>query len=82
MDILVNKSNANGEEIIEPTRVAYTLSNYYEEILIDEYQDSNYVQETLLNSISKEKFGNPNGFVSAHDCRVSGFVVTLKAAAA
>lgn len=63
LDILVNKSNVNGEEIIEPTRVAYTLSNYYEEILIDEYQDSNYVQETLLNSISKEKFGNPNVFM-------------------
>ena len=31
---------------------------------------------------SEQKFGNPNGFVSAHDCRVSGFVVTLKAAAA
>ena len=63
LDILVNKSIDNGEEIIEPTRVAYTLSNYYEEILIDEYQDSNYVQETLLNSISKEKFGNPNVFM-------------------
>lgn len=63
LDILVKRSNENGEEIIEPTRVAYTLSNYYEEILIDEYQDSNYVQETLLNSISKEKFGQPNVFM-------------------
>lgn len=46
-----------------PTRTAVELSHFYDEILIDEYQDSNLVQETLLNSISKEKFGKPNVFM-------------------
>jgi ATP-dependent helicase/nuclease subunit A len=39
------------------------LRNKYEEILIDEYQDSNMVQETLLNIISREKIGAPNVFM-------------------
>ncbi|MBE5934180.1 MAG: helicase-exonuclease AddAB subunit AddA [Lachnospiraceae bacterium] len=47
----------------EQTKVAKTLSNYYEEIMIDEYQDSNYVQETILNNISKIKQGQPNVFM-------------------
>ena len=41
LDILV-KHNPE-DDSIEVTKVAETLSNYYEEILIDEYQDSNYV---------------------------------------
>lgn len=47
----------------EPSETAVELSRYYDEILIDEYQDSNLVQETLLNSISREKFGQPNVFM-------------------
>ena len=35
-----------------PTAVADELSRQYEEILVDEYQDSNLVQETLITSIS------------------------------
>lgn len=46
-----------------PTLVAQELSEAYEEILIDEYQDSNHVQETLLNSISRERLGQPNLFM-------------------
>lgn len=46
-----------------PTPIAVELSQSFDEILIDEYQDSNFVQETLLNSISKEKFGQPNLFM-------------------
>ncbi len=45
------------------TPVALELSEFFEEILVDEYQDSNFVQETLLNSISKEKSGQPNLFM-------------------
>ena len=36
------------------TRAARELAEQFEEILIDEYQDSNYVQEMLLNSISRQ----------------------------
>lgn len=45
------------------TDVADELAGKYEEILIDEYQDSNLVQEIILNSISKERFGKPNVFM-------------------
>ena len=39
----------------------------YEEIMIDEYQDSNHVQETLLRAISREERGAYNLFMV---CRV------------
>ncbi len=45
------------------TVVAEELSEFYTEILIDEYQDSNLVQEIILNSISKETLGQPNVFM-------------------
>ena len=46
-----------------PSEVADRYSRQFEEILIDEYQDSNAVQEYLLNSISRERFGTPNVFM-------------------
>lgn len=45
------------------SEVADELSQYYEEIMIDEYQDSNNVQELLLNSVSRIRFGKPNVFM-------------------
>ncbi len=47
----------------EPTAVARELQDVYAEILIDEYQDSNYVQEAILTSISKVHKGEPNIFM-------------------
>lgn len=49
--------------IAVPTPAAKELSMQYEEILIDEYQDSNLVQETILTSISKIPEGQPNVFM-------------------
>ncbi len=46
-----------------PTEAAAEYRDFYEEILIDEYQDSNRIQEMLLTSISKESEGNPNMFM-------------------
>ncbi|MFT4145651.1 MAG: UvrD-helicase domain-containing protein [Mobilitalea sp.] len=46
-----------------PTPAAKELSEIFEEILIDEYQDSNMVQETILRSISREDDGVPNRFM-------------------
>ncbi len=46
-----------------PTAVADELSRQFEEILVDEYQDSNYVQEALITSISRERNGQPNVFM-------------------
>ncbi len=59
LKILTNK--VDGAEV--PSDAANELSEYYEEIMIDEYQDSNYVQETILKSISKERLGRGNLFM-------------------
>ena len=59
LQLLVKKE---GEQI-RYTDVADELAEKYEEILIDEYQDSNLVQEIILNSISRDRFGKPNVFM-------------------
>lgn len=59
LQILVKKE---GDEVI-PTTVATEYSHYFVEILVDEYQDSNGVQETILNSITREREGFPNLFM-------------------
>ena len=47
----------------QPSAAAEELRSQYEEILVDEYQDSNLVQETLIGSISRERIGHPNVFM-------------------
>ena len=49
LEILVKK---DGKQII-PTEVCKKYQEKFEEIAIDEYQDSNLVQEYILNSISR-----------------------------
>ncbi|MDD3413206.1 MAG: helicase-exonuclease AddAB subunit AddA [Lachnospiraceae bacterium] len=51
----------NGKMV--PSKVALDYSNYFHEIMIDEYQDSNLVQEYLLTSISKESLAKKNLFM-------------------
>lgn len=51
------------KDILRPSAAAKELSGQYEEILVDEYQDSNLVQETLICSISRERLGQPNVFM-------------------
>ena len=46
-----------------PSAVAEELSRQYEEILVDEYQDSNSVQEMLIKAVSRERHGYPNVFM-------------------
>lgn len=60
LNILI--SEHDGENITY-SEVANELSQFYEEIMIDEYQDSNNVQELLLTSVSKIRFGKPNVFM-------------------
>ncbi len=47
----------------EPTAAAKELRAYYDEVMIDEYQDSNYVQEAILRAVSKEADGQENIFM-------------------
>ena len=48
---------------IVPSNVAMEYRQYFQEILIDEYQDSNLVQEYLLSAISGEAEGHYNRFM-------------------
>ncbi len=45
------------------TEAADELSRQYEQVLVDEYQDSNLVQEALLTAVSGERFGHHNVFM-------------------
>ena len=54
--LLINRHD--GE--ISYTALADELAGYYEEILIDEYQDSNYIQEQILTAVSRSRKQNKN----------------------
>lgn len=53
----------SGEEGFVPTDVAREYRKQIREIMIDEYQDSNLIQETILTSISGIEEGNYNIFM-------------------
>ena len=46
-----------------PSAVAQEYQERFEEVMIDEYQDSNLVQETILTSVSRESAGQNNLFM-------------------
>ena len=48
---------------IHKTRAAGEYQDFFEEISIDEYQDSNEVQELLLSAVSREERGQYNRFM-------------------
>ncbi|NLI93167.1 MAG: helicase-exonuclease AddAB subunit AddA [Peptococcaceae bacterium] len=50
-------------EEIKPSKVALVYRECFEEILIDEYQDSNLIQEMILGLISKVDEHKPNVFM-------------------
>lgn len=56
LQILLKKEG----DVYVPGEVALNYRDYFEEIMVDEYQDSNQVQELLLESISRqsEDYGN------------------------
>lgn len=60
LDILAERQS-DGSYV--PRRAARALRSHYKEILIDEYQDSNEVQELLLQIISGEDDGRNNRFM-------------------
>ena len=59
LQILVKKENGN----VVPGEAALAFSKQFEEIMIDEYQDSNMVQELILTSISRCSMGQNNLFM-------------------
>ena len=58
--ILVEKIE---DDIIYPTEAAKTISHRFDEIMIDEYQDSNLIQESVLTSVSGIWRDKPNVFM-------------------
>lgn len=60
LEILVTKE-ADGT--LHPSETALELQEYYEEILTDEYQDSNYIQELLLTSLCRAPENKPYLFM-------------------
>ena len=56
LSILVKKEDGK----LVYTETADKLANRFEEILIDEYQDSNQLQEVILNAVSKTRLTGEN----------------------
>ena len=48
---------------IIPSKVAENFKEYFDEVLVDEYQDSNNVQETIISLVSRKESDNPNVFM-------------------
>jgi len=63
LDILLKREQSEGELKISPSLVALEYREHFAEILIDEYQDSNLVQEYLLKAVSGEEDGHFNRFM-------------------
>ncbi|MDE6686695.1 MAG: helicase-exonuclease AddAB subunit AddA [Lachnospiraceae bacterium] len=51
LEVLLQKSE---EGTLVPTRAAKEYQDYFECVMVDEYQDSNYVQEYLLKTVARE----------------------------
>lgn len=58
LDILIEE-----EKELKPSQVALELREKFEEILVDEYQDSNLVQEVIISTISRKDSEEPNVFM-------------------
>ena len=59
VEILTRKEEGK----LVPSEVAKELQDQFEEVMIDEYQDSNLIQETILRSVSRESRGEYNLFM-------------------
>ncbi|GMQ58419.1 helicase-exonuclease AddAB subunit AddA [Vallitalea sediminicola] len=60
LNILISEDEEGNKT---PSNAALELQDRFNEILIDEYQDSNLVQETILTSVSKVLRNEPNMFM-------------------
>lgn len=58
--ILIDYDDKNN---IIPSKVAENFKEYFDEVLVDEYQDSNNVQETIINLVSRKESDVPNVFM-------------------
>ena len=59
LKVLTNRTEGK----VVPTQAALGLRELFEEIYVDEYQDSNLTQEVILGMVSREEAGEPNIFM-------------------
>src|SRR5699024_9160982 len=60
LQVLTDENSEPGSLI--PSEAAMEFQNQFTEVLVDEYQDTNHVQETILNMVTKQK-GSGNMFM-------------------
>lgn len=62
LQILTKPSDDGPDALLVPTETAREYQERFEEVMIDEYQDSNLLQETILGSVSRIPWGVHNLF--------------------
>ena len=60
LKILIDKDENNN---IVPSKVAEHFMEFFDEVLVDEYQDSNNVQETIIDLVSRRRYEEANVFM-------------------
>ena len=60
LKILIKEDENNN---IVPSKVSENFREFFDEVLVDEYQDSNNVQETIIDLVSRKSLDNPNVFM-------------------
>jgi ATP-dependent helicase/nuclease subunit A len=55
--------NHDDEGNIIPSSVSEGFRDYFDEVLVDEYQDSNNVQEAIIDLVSRKSLEDPNVFM-------------------
>ena len=60
LKILIDRDENNN---IIPSGVAEHFKEFFDEVLVDEYQDSNNVQETIIDLVSRKNSNDPNVFM-------------------
>ncbi|MCR2821018.1 helicase-exonuclease AddAB subunit AddA [Lederbergia panacisoli] len=61
LEILMDSEEGKNEII--PSEIALTYRNQFKEVLVDEYQDTNMVQETIIKLVSKDSEFDGNLFM-------------------
>ena len=56
-------TNVDDEGNTIPSSVSEGFREYFDEVLVDEYQDSNNVQEAIIDLVSRKSLSNPNVFM-------------------
>ena len=60
LKILIDRDENNN---IIPSKIAEHFMEFFDEVLVDEYQDSNNVQETIIELVSRRRFEESNVFM-------------------